>query len=164
MVTRNGEMATLCHSAFQTDWFGELGISPQTIVELGPFDGGDISRFQAQYPNCRCVAVEADPERAAIVLVNTKGTEIEVVEAAACDANGPINWFSSEINGKADAQGSVYQHSDKYKSRFSFVNQRDATTVNGRRLADLCAELEITSIDLLHMDIEGAEYLALKGL
>jgi len=44
------------------------------------------------------------------------------------------------------------------------VAQQTATQVEGRRFDTLCAQLGITAIDLLHMDIEGAEAAVLSSL
>jgi len=51
---------------------GEATGSPQVIVELGAFDGGDALRLQSAYPDCRIVTVEADPVRVEIVRNNLK--------------------------------------------------------------------------------------------
>ncbi len=88
-----------------------------------------------------------------------------MIHSAACDKDEPIDWFSAEIKGVTEGQGSIYQHSDFYKKTFPFVNQAETPSqLPGSRLDTLCAGLVITTIDLLHIDIEGAEFVALSGM
>ena len=161
----NGQSVSLIGSAFQTAWLAEVTATPQVIVELGAFDGGDALRLQAAYPDCRVITVEADPARVEIVRNNLKDTAIEVVQAAICDKDGLIDWFSAEIGGETDGQGSIYKHTDFYKKSFPFVTQTDRPgQIAGLRFDSLCAAQNIAEVDLLHIDIEGAEFAALSGL
>lgn len=155
----------LCHSRFNPKWLRELGITPTTIVDLGSFDGGDAVRFSTFFPSSRVVTVEADPERFPLVQNNLSGSQIEVEHIAVCEQDGPIAWYSSTIDGEVNAQGSIYAHTEDYRQTFSFVKQVDKPqTVEGTRLDSLCKRLAITHVDLLHMDIEGAEYSVLRGM
>ena len=153
-----GGTRRLYHSRFNPAWFEELGIVPSVIVDLGSFDGGDAFRFSRAFPDCRVVTVEADPQRFALVSGNLAGERVEVLNYAACATDGPT------IGGEVFGQGSIYAHTDTYRSRFSHVTQQATTQVEGRRFETLCAGLGITAVDLLHMDIEGAEAAVLSSL
>lgn len=159
------EPIELSHSGFNVKWMQQLGIEAKTIVELGAYDGGDALRFSKQLSGCRVVTVEADPVRVETVRHHLRDTHVQVIHAAVCDTDGPVDWFASSVNGEMNAQGSMYQHSDHYREKFPFVEQEHtATQVNGIRFENMCAQSAITEIDLLHMDIEGAEYLALNSM
>ena len=163
--TIGGESIELSHSGFNVKWMQQLGIEAKTIVELGAYDGGDALRFSKQLPNCRVVTVEADPVRVKTVRHHLRDTHAQVIHAAVCDTDGPVDWFASSVNGEMNAQGSMYQHSDHYREKFPFVEQEaTATSVNGIRFENMCAEHDIAEIDFLHMDIEGAEYVALNSI
>lgn len=165
VIPVNGVDTELFHSAFNTNWFSELGITPNTIVDLGAFDGGDPYRFKDTFPNARVVTVEADPSRYSIVQENLSGQDIEIVHCAACAIDGDIDWYPATIDGEANAQGSIFQHSDAYKSKFPMVKQaQNPSKVPGKRFDTMALELGIDSIDLLHMDIEGAEHNVLMTL
>ena len=52
----------------------------------------------------------------------------------------------------------------KYLNTFPFFEYPSKILVNTTTINDFCKEKNITEIDFLHMDIEGAELIALKGL
>lgn len=163
-VEAGGRTHQVQHSKFNLNWPGELGVDPAVIVELGAFDGGDAWRFHRKFPKARMVTVEADPVRIGIVRDTLADTDVEVFNFAACDNDGPIDWYAAEIEGATNAQGSIFQHTEAYRERFPFVQQQDAIQVPGKRFDTFCAEAGIDRIDLLHMDIEGAEIMVLRTL
>jgi len=160
-----GTPIRLSHSGFNTKWLRQLNIEPKVVVELGSFDGGDALRFARAFPNARIVAVEADPVRVKVVKKNLAHTNVEVVNNAVCYKDGPIDWYTSKIDGKVDAQGSLYQHSKEYKEKFPHIVQNDkCVTVDGMSFENLCEANSINNIDFMHMDIEGAEYDTLLSM
>lgn len=164
-VPDDGRVLSLFHSRFNGQWFQDLGIEPRTILDVGAFDGGDAYRFARDYPSCRVISIEADPSRYATVQQNLAQSRAELANFAICAADGPVAWFPATIAGEIQAQGSLYQHTDHYNKAFPLVKQQQAPgQVQGARLDTLCRALRITDIDLLHMDIEGAEHAALQGL
>lgn len=160
-----GRQAEMVRSRFMADWLGQLDIAPRVILDLGSYDGGDSRRLAQAFPDCRVIAVEADPTRLEIVRANLEGTAVEVVNAAVCESDGPVPWFAARIDGAVHAQGSVFRHSDRYRKSYPFVKQEaEAAEVPGRRFDSLMAELGVAAVDLLHMDIEGAEGIVLRSM
>ena len=160
-----GAPIRLSHSGFNTKWLSQLNIEPKVVLELGSFDGGDALRFARAFPNTRIVTVEADPVRVEVVIKNLAHTHAEVVNNAVCLKDGPIDWYTSKIDGKVDGQGSLYQHSDEYKEKFPHIEQTtESVTVDGLRFDRLCELNNIDEIDFMHMDIEGAEFDALSSM
>lgn len=164
---REGSAVTLYHSRFNDRWLAELDIAPHVILDIGSYDGGDAIRLRNAFPDSRIVAVEADPNRFSIVEANVGGSRVETCQFAILDRDGPVDWYPA-INsriGTVDAQGSIYRQSAEQDAAFPFIRQSERpVTVAGHRLDTLCAALGITGIDLLHMDIQGAEHAALVGL
>lgn len=164
-VIIDGETKTLFHSAFNTDWLQELGVAPETIVDLGSYDGGDAYRFKARFPSARVITVEADPTRHAIATGNLSGQDIEIANHAACGIDGDIDWYPVLSDGQADAQGSIFKHTEAYQKKFTQVEQSKVpTTVSGKRFDTFAKEMAIETVSLLHMDIEGAEHSVLQTL
>jgi len=161
----NGTPHEVQHSRFNLNWLPEAGIDPKVIVDLGSFDGGDAWRTKQTFPNARVITVEADPDRINIVRAALAASDVEIYNFAACDQDGPVEWYTATVNGETNAQGSLYQHSDAYQKRFTFVKQaEDPIEVDGKRFDTFCAEAGIDGIDLLHMDIEGAELSVLRSI
>ncbi len=162
---REGPNGSLAASSFNTQWLSELGVDPSVIVDAGSYDGGDAYRFHREFPTARVIAIEAEPVRFAIVAKALVDTPVTVVNVAISDCDGEADWYSATHLGRIDAQGSLYRQTDRMSRRAPQVKQADtpvrATTI---RLDTLCREHGIEQIDLLHMDIQGAEYAALKGL
>lgn len=160
-----GQSVELYHSAFNVDWPTELGLDVRTVVELGSYDGGDAYRFRKAFPSARVISVEADPTRFEIVSRNLEGQNIEVVNYAACATDGDVDWFVSTIDGAPQAQGSMFRHSDMYQKKFPNVQQaQEPLKVRGRRFDTLARELSVNEVDVLYMDIEGAEHTVLQSL
>ena len=161
----NGAKRQVFHSAFNANWLSELDIKPKTIIDLGSFDGGDAYRFKKAFPSARVITVEADPTRYEIVKENLSDLDIEVLNYAVCSTDGDIDWYVSTIDGEPKAQGSIFKHTDAYQKKFPMVEQaEEPLKVQGKRFDTIAKELAITEVDLLHMDIEGAEHHVLRTL
>lgn len=105
--------------------------------------GLEIFFFKKQYPECRIVAFEADPGIAAVLKENIAVNSIKGVElhaAAAWISNGEISFESDGALGGKTGKGK--------------------TTVPALRLSEILSRE--TKIDLLLMDIEGAETTVLS--
>jgi len=159
------ETKGLTTSPFNTAWLTELGITPHVIIDAGSFDGNDALRFKAAFPTSRVIAVEADPERVQTISINVAEREIDFVGNAIGDRDGELDWYQATVDGHIDAQGSLYRQTAFLNRRFPNVKQfEEPIKVECKRLDTLCRELGIEAIDLLHMDIQGAEFAALSGL
>lgn len=152
-------------SAFNPEWFAELGVVPSTIVDVGSFDGGDALRLQNALPMAKVITIEADPDRANLVREALHGTSIEVIECAVLEKDRDAKFFRTAIDGVASSQGSLYKFDDTSKVELAHIEQQETPLiVRGRTIAGLLRERGIEAVSLLHMDIQGAEYDALKGL
>jgi FkbM family methyltransferase len=159
----------LYRSAFNLAWMGELGVAPKTILDVGAYDGGDAVRFKQAFPSAHVVAFEADPDRSDVVGQNVVPFKVEIVAQAAGDTDGTASWFQSEdrLNdtGHLGGQGSFFRHSESYRQRYQHIVQSETEiTVPCLRLDTFCRQRAINDIDLLHVDVEGAEFQVLTGL
>jgi FkbM family methyltransferase len=126
-----------------------------TIVDIGAGDGLDSFVFSnAVGPSGRVLAVEAHP--ATFVLLEQ-----------ACRLNGLSNVTPVQC-AVMDAPGSATMmedgsHRDLYTVLGGTNGGRRTGEVPAKTLDELCREHDIDHIDLLKMNIEGAERLALQG-
>lgn len=151
-------------SRFNLDWCEELGCSPKVVFDCGSCDMGDAIRFKERF-NCDVYAFEASPVRYEFCKKLSEIYDIPVYNYIICDNDQPRMFYESYSTreGGVDAQGSIFEHTEKYKAGFNFIEQTHQVSVPTKNIAQICAELNCEP-DVLHIDIEGAELLAIKGL
>jgi FkbM family methyltransferase len=111
------------------------------ILDCGANVGITVLNYKRQFPKARMIAFEADPEILPILRRNLDRNgagDVEVVDAAVWTENGSASWQVEGIDGSHLGHGSTRK------------------TVSVRTI-DLRDYLD-ASVDLLKMDIEGAEY------
>jgi FkbM family methyltransferase len=159
--------------------FDSLGIPPKMVVEVGAYEGDDALRLKRRYPSARVVTFEADPANYAITLNNLRDSGVEVVFAAVTDHdNGVDFWLNDEGTLHRPASndgygnrvsGSILRASEYLKTSQAKIPQAagfsDAPIhVPSTRLDNFCKGAGITAIDIMQVDVQGAESFVLKGL
>jgi FkbM family methyltransferase len=127
-------------------------LRPAAIVDLGSHMGVSAGHFATKFPAARVLAVEPYPptfarlQRAAEWLPN-----VQTRCAAASDRDGPV-----ALHVQADAWVcSTSTHGGGAPAR--------TVSVPGCSLDTLCRDFGIAQVDLLKVDIEGAEYEVLRA-
>ena len=111
------------------------------ILDCGANIGFTVLNYKRQFPSAKIIAFEPDPQFVPVLrrnLARNSAADVEVVEAAAWVSDGQSQWFCEGIDGShlVDAQSG------------------SGTMV---QTVDLACYL-LDSVDLLKIDIEGAEY------
>jgi FkbM family methyltransferase len=122
----------------------DLPAPPATVVDLGA-NAGQASRFfRARYPAARIVAVEPDP-RTFRHLERNLGSDGNVTlhQCAITTRSGPVG-----LTRSLDAS---------WMTRVADRGESTVATVQGMTLSDLFAEEGLEHVDLMKVDIEGAE-------
>ncbi len=125
-------------------------IPAETIVDLGASVGLATLRLLSSHPNARVVAVEADPVLIPRLRENVSGLPVTVVHAAIAAGAGERQFYRSDM----DSWGNSLE---KTSSRQTPV------TVPTVSLAELLDANDIDDVDLLKLDIEGAEWEVFDG-
>jgi FkbM family methyltransferase len=141
----------------------------RTVVEIGARDGRETREFARRLPQARIYTFECNPQ----TLPQCRSTvsalrNSELIEKAVADRDGPLTFFPIDPertettweDGNPGAS-SLLRASGKYP--VETYAQREIT-VEGTTLKSFLAERKLPSVDLLWMDIQGAELMALKGL
>jgi FkbM family methyltransferase len=121
------------------------------ILDCGANVGLSSLFYKREYPQARITAYEADPEIATQLARNLRANgaaDVEVIAAAAWIEDGTVGFAAQG----ADA-GTI--------DRFTDQTGRTSIQVPSRRLADAVAR---ETIDLLKLDIEGAELDVLRDI
>ena len=147
-IAGSGELSVL-HDILVRGEYRPSG-DPKVIFDIGANAGFATLFFRRRYPKARILAVEADPRTYRRLVHNVGGLpDVTTLNRALAGADGPLTFHSSP--------GSISS---------SLARRSDADTaveVPGVRLQTLMDETRTNRIDLLKLDIEGAEFEALMG-
>jgi FkbM family methyltransferase len=121
----------------------------RTVIDVGANVGLFSYYARLHAPQAKIFAFEADPSTFSLLSSNVTGLGIECSNVAAASENGEISFFSSEVSG--------------WSSLFQSRGASTATkvTVPAIKLSEALKDTAV--IDLLKVDVEGAEYDILVG-
>jgi len=119
-------------------------IKPDVVVDLGSNAGYSVLYFKSVYPSARIIAVEPHPQTFERLKLNTAHlADVDLINAAVTDYAG---------------KATLYYGKKSWAAALTASNDRPASAVvPAITLRDLTEELGLTKIDLLKIDIEGAE-------
>jgi FkbM family methyltransferase len=126
--------------------YPDLGLpgQPDVIVDLGSHMGASLLVFHARYPRAKLVGAEADPGVFALLRENVRALpEVVLCNAAVTGRDGVVKFYPWR-----DAWGSSVHPSDR---------AGDPIEVPARTLRSVLDEAAVTHVDLLKLNIEGAE-------
>jgi FkbM family methyltransferase len=143
-VSDESELETIRDVFVEEDYrLGDVG-EVRTIVDLGSHIGASVVWFHALYPQARIIAVEPHPVTFRKLLRNVRDLDrIEALHAAVMDAEGTIPLYAERQSWSTSA----YERPGTRR-----VGEAAAWTLDA-----LLASLGIESVDILKLDIEGAE-------
>jgi FkbM family methyltransferase len=129
----------------QEEYPEELGIrDPQVIVDLGANIGLALLDFRLRYPSARLIGVEPDPIAFNTLRSNTADDpNIEILPIAVGRSDGTRTFYSSP-----ESVVSGFERTRDFQKTLPVIT---------RSLDSLMSDLALASIDLLKIDIEGAE-------
>jgi FkbM family methyltransferase len=128
-------------------------LQPQTIVDLGGHIGVSAGHFATKFPDARVLAVEPYPPTfARLRRASERLPNLTIRCAAATDRDGPI---------------ALRVYPDAWVCSTSTPDGEDAAaprvTVDGCTVDTLCRDFGVERLDLLKVDIEGAECEVLRA-
>lgn len=138
--------------------------SIRIAMDIGSRDAQIAIMFKSFFLNSKVIAFECNPEAIKICRENIKKSQLDdilLVEKAVSDSEGKIRFYKDTSNANIGAS-SLFILSDEYSSIEKIKQEEievDAITLNN--WAKSCG---IKKIDILWMDLQGAELKALKGM
>lgn len=143
---------------------------PYVIFDIGSRDALQSIEFYKHFPNAKIYAFECNPNTLHICETNIIDYKdrIRLIKGAVCDYDGSINFYpinqektiTTWKDGNPGAS-SLFKSNGKYTIEH-YV--QDKITTNCHRLDTIMNEHNIPCVDIIWMDLQGAELLALKGL
>jgi FkbM family methyltransferase len=117
---------------------------PEVVVDLGANIGLSLLDFRLRYPHARLIGVEPDPIAFNTLRLNTSGDpNIQILPVAAAAQDGMRQFFSSTMS----VVSGFSRHTPFQRP----------VSVFARSLDSLMDDLDLQGIDLLKIDVEGAE-------
>jgi len=143
---------------------------PYIIFDIGSRDCQQSIEFYKTFPNAKIYAFECNPNTLELCQQNIVCYQdrITLIKGAVCDYDGsitfyPINQEKTTTTWKDGNPGasSLFKSNGKYTIE-TYV--QDEITTNCHRLDTIMNKYNIPCVDIIWMDLQGAELLALKGL
>jgi FkbM family methyltransferase len=142
------------------------------IFELGSRDLEDGNNL-SKYYNAKVYSFECNPDCLKICYENLfkfKNTNLNLVEKAVSDTDGTINFKPFDLN-LYDNMGASSIFKNTFSNRAPWCEDRNIKhsvqkdiTVPSIRLDTFCKNNNISDVNMLCMDLQEAELLALKGM
>ena len=140
------------------------------IFDVGSRDCLQSIEFYDTFPNAKIYAFECNPNTLNICKKNIENYKdrIDLIEGVVCDYDGhvtfyPINQEKTKTTWKNGnpRSSSIFKSNGKYTIE-TYV--QDEIKANCHRLDSVMKNYDIDNVDIIWMDLQGAELLALKGL
>ena len=121
---------------------------PATIVDLGSNSGATIHYFRARYPTAAIIGLEPHPDTFSRLRRNVRDLpNVRVRQEAVAGEDGEATLVPSPLSWASALR----------------ATSGPGIRVSTRNLDSLMDELELDSIDVLKIDIEGAEHVVLES-
>jgi FkbM family methyltransferase len=133
--------------------------SVATVVDLGANIGLSGLWFQGRFPGARLVCVEPVAENVELLRENARvnGLGWAVEQAAVAASTGPVTLYPNEWWSSSSTTREVSDARTGSRTRLERLLQLPTTQVHGWSVADLMARHGLDAIDVLKVDVEGAE-------
>ena len=132
--------------------------TPQTIIDAGPRELDQSIEFLNIFPNARIIAFEPHPEHYQYCKQRASSYKnIEVYNYALCDIDGERDFWMTENNGASSIFEPINDNKNPCGKTLNKVKVKTVT------FNTILPQLNVKKIDILWMDIQGAELKALQG-
>jgi len=130
------------------------------ILEIGSRDARQSIEFSNIFPTAKIYAFECNPPSIKACIKNAKNYKnIEVVPKAVFNKNGKMKFYPVTTNIGAS---SLFRITEQYSRDFNYPQEE--ITVDAIRIDTWAKEKGIKKIDLIWIDLQGAEYEAFEGM
>lgn len=145
------------------------------LFDIGACEGEDSLRYARLFPNARIFSFEPLPANQRSIrrhFQRHEASRCELVPLALSDKNGTARFHVSSGEPSHKFHGEDWNYGNKSSSLLppksrdpmhGWIEFKEEIEVPTQTLAAFCASRGIGKIDFIHMDVQGAELLVLKG-
>jgi FkbM family methyltransferase len=145
------------------------------IFDIGACEGESSIRYSKLFPKAKIYTFEPLPANFALVKDNIKqyqSNNIQPFQVCLSDAVGETVFYvsSGKPENAADEDwnygnksSSILPPAEKTSDVHGWLKFENEIKVQTTTLKDFCFEKQIAHIDFIHMDVQGAELMVLKG-
>jgi FkbM family methyltransferase len=146
------------------DIFGIIINNKPVIFEIGSDSGSDTVKFCNMFPKGIVYSFEPDPRNISVVKEKTKDIRnLIFVEKALSNING-VSTFNLSSSEKGGGKGSSSLKKPNLTTKvFPTIQFKETCNVDCIKLDDFVTQNKIDYIDLVWMDVQGAEDLVIDG-
>ncbi len=147
-----------------------------TVFDIGACEGEDSLRYARLFPQAKVFAFEPLPANQKLIrhhFARLRAERCELVPWALSDRNGEATFHVSSGTPEDKPHGDDWDYGNKSSSLLApervghewvpWLKFEERIRVPTQRLDDFCADRAITEVDLMHIDVQGAEWLVLQG-
>jgi len=146
-----------------------------TIFDIGSCEGEDSIRYKKKFPNSNVYAFEPLNENLKKIRRNLKSyncTSVVVVPFALSNITGEAEFHVSSGSPSDKENSESWDYGNKsssllapkeVKSKVPWLKFDKRIKIRTVTLKEFCRSNSIDSIDLIHMDVQGAEKMVLEG-
>jgi len=132
---------------------------PKVILDIGSRDLEQSIEFKSIYPDARIIAFEANPEQYKICKQAAEGKGIEVYPYLLSDKEQEQHDFYI-TPGNIGASSMLKPYDVPFASDKSWIK----ISIKSRRLDKVLEELGVSKVDIVWIDVQGAELKVLQGM
>jgi 2-O-methyltransferase len=148
---------------------------PLIIFDVGACEGEDSIRYARRFPRAHVYAFEPLPENQRLIRDNFDRYQVnnaELIPIALSDRDGSADFHVSSGRPKDEFSGRDWNYGNKSSSllppasgqpMFGWIEFKDTISVTCETLDHFCAIRGLAHVDFIHMDVQGAEHLVLRG-
>lgn len=142
-------------------WLPPSQETPITFVDIGASIGSFAWGITKEYRIKKGVLIEPLVKHIPLLSQKFATENFEVINAAVADFNGETDFY---INDDFDSISSLLKIHHEHSGLVNFkIAEPQITRTKTLTLDRICIDLQIDSIDLLKIDVQGAEHLVIKG-
>jgi len=143
-------------------------LNPKVVFEFGAFNGADTLLYRALFPEAEIYSFEPNPLSYQKAKQLLESENIHFYNYAIADTLREMDFhymINREDKGRQSPAGSFYPFTDKLKKdlgdKWMFPLPIKVLCMS---IEHFCQRHNIANIDYIHMDVEGAVSLVLKGM